>query len=81
MDFRSRGDELRVAYAVWFKFLFHHEEHEGHEGGRSEDVSLHPVFEFGDSKVEDESDSNARKFPIGEDWSLMDRIHSLLRQR
>ena len=80
MDFRSRGDELRVAYAVSFEFLFHHEEHEGHEGG-SEHISLHPVFEFGDSKVEDESDLDARKLPVGDDLSLMDRIHFPLRQR
>ena len=37
VDFRSRGDELRVVYAVLFEFLFHHE---GHEGGIRGHIAL-----------------------------------------
>ncbi len=48
--------------------------------GGSEDISLYPVFEFGDIKVANESDLEARKLHIGDDLSLMERINFLLRQ-
>ncbi len=75
---------LRPGYLVvcvdWFEFFFTTKSTKDTKGG-SEDISLHPVFEFVDSKVEDESDLDVRKLPVGDDLSLMDRINSLLRQR